>query len=286
MQGQRDGLTYDEYDESLQGWFPSEAVLARSAADRFATSLPMRDPPERLSASELHSRIILLEDYAKACRAELQRRPSHCREALPPQPTAASSSSSPSCCLLLQLSPDEMGKVVHELCDPLRPKHAVHLSSTAKGLRVLMQAALRWLYWQRMAANALAAHLGERRAPELGMGNGLVRRFGGGVSLSELELGSGYNKPLTLDLWKTLGTLVGCGSFPHLTRLAIKRVLAQTRGCRAFSSGRGCTRSMAACTCTTMPYELATPRSWLCWLQASVAAACPHSCTSRSPRHR
>ena len=130
-----------------------------------------------------------------------------------------------------------MGKVVHELCDPLRPKHAVHLSSTAKGLRVLMQAALRWLYWQRMAANALAAHLGERRAPELGMGNGLVRRFGGGVSLSELELGSGYNNPLTrdarppltLDHWKTLGTLVGCGSFPHLTRLAITRALARVQ---------------------------------------------------------
>ena len=97
MQGQRDGLTYDEYDESLQGWFPSEEVLARSAADRFATSLPMRDPPERLSASELHSRIILLEDYAKACRAELQRRP-------PPIPLPRGASAPADRRLLLLLS--------------------------------------------------------------------------------------------------------------------------------------------------------------------------------------
>ena len=246
MQGQRDGLTYDEYDESLQGWFPSEAVLARSAAAHFATSLTMHwhgagppcghwhGPPQRLSASDLQSRIIMLEDYAKACRVELQRRPSHCREAPLPQPTSSSSS----CCLLLQLSPDELGKVAHELCDPLRPRHAVHLSSTAKGLRAPMQAALCWLYWQRRAANALAAHLGERRAPELGMGNGLVRRFGAGVSLSELELGSGFNKPLTLDLWKTLGTLVGCGSFPHLTRLAIKGIGTDQRVPSVFQWSR------------------------------------------------
>lgn len=98
MQGQRDGLTYDEYDESLQGWFPSEAVLARSAADRFATcGAPLA--PERLSASELQSRILLLEDLARAYRAELQRRPSHCREVPLLQPTSSSST----CCLLLQL---------------------------------------------------------------------------------------------------------------------------------------------------------------------------------------
>ena len=262
MQGQRDGLTYDEYDESLQGWFPSEAVLARSAAAHFATSLTMHwhgagppcghwhGPPQRLSASDLQSRIIMLEDYAKACRVELQRRPSHCREAPLPQPTSSSSS----CCLLLQLSPDELGKVAHELCDPLRPRHAVHLSSTAKGLRAPMQAALYWLYWQRRAANALAAHLGERRAPELS--NGPMRRFrgtgSGAISLSELKLGSGYNNPLTrdarppltLDHWKTLGTLVGCGSFPHLTRLAITRALARVR----TSTRDGLCQYTLACT--------------------------------------
>ena len=225
-----DFYTYDEYDNSLRGWYPSEAVLARQAAAHFATSLTMQDPTDRLSASELQSRILLLEDLARAYRAELQRRPSHCREVPLLKPTSSSST----CCLLLQLSPDELGKVAHELCDPLRPRYAVHLSSTAKGLRAPMQAALYWLYWQRRAANALAAHLGERRAPELS--NGPMRRFrgtsSGAISLSELELGSGYNNPLTrdarppltLDHWKTLGTLVGCGSFPHLTRLAIKGI--------------------------------------------------------------
>ena len=39
-------------------------------------------------------------------------------------------------CLLLDLSHDEVSIVTHELCDPLRPLLAVHLSSTAKGLWV------------------------------------------------------------------------------------------------------------------------------------------------------
>ena len=253
-QRERDEYTYDEYDDSTQGWYPSEAALARQSADHFAGLLTthwhgngmphgwgeFHVPPQRLSASDLHSRVIMLEGYARACRVELQRRPSHCREVPPPQPTSScshssSSSSSSSCCLLLQLSPDELGKVAHELCDPLRPKHFVHLSSTAKSLRLPMQADLCWLYWQRHWANVLAAHLGERRAPELG--NGPVRHFRGGVSLSELELGSGYNKPrvgyhkrpppLTIDHWRTIGTLIGCGSFPHLTRLAIRGIGAE-----------------------------------------------------------
>ena len=38
-------------------------------------------------------------------------------------------------CLLLDLSHDEVSIVTHELCDPLEPLLAVHLSSTAKGLR-------------------------------------------------------------------------------------------------------------------------------------------------------
>ena len=79
-----------------------------------------------LPASDLHSRITLLEDAARACRAELRRRPSHCQEAQP-QPAVSSSS-----CMLLQLGHDEMGVVAHELCDPLRPLLAINLRSTAK----------------------------------------------------------------------------------------------------------------------------------------------------------
>ena len=100
-------------------------------------ALLIEQPLRLISASDLHSRITLLEDATRACHAELQRRPSHCHEPLPPQPAAASSS-----CMLLQLGHDEVGVVAHELCDPLQPLLAVNLGSTAKGLRVPMQAAL------------------------------------------------------------------------------------------------------------------------------------------------
>ena len=44
-------------------------------------------------------------------------------------------------CVLFKLSHDEVSIVTHELCDPLRPLLAVHLSSTAKGLREAMEEA-------------------------------------------------------------------------------------------------------------------------------------------------
>ena len=52
-------------------------------------------------------------------------------------------------CLLLDLSHDEQSIVTRELCDPLAPLLAVHLSSTAKGLRELLQAPLQELREQR-----------------------------------------------------------------------------------------------------------------------------------------
>ena len=64
-------------------------------------------------------------------------------------------------CLLLELSHDELGVVAHELCDPLRPQLAVHLSSTAEGLRVPMQAALVQLRQQRQERRE--ARRGEQR---------------------------------------------------------------------------------------------------------------------------
>ena len=105
-----------------------------------------------LPASDLRSRITLLEDAARACRAELRRRPSHCQEAPQPKPVASSSS-----CMLLQLGHDEMGVVAHELCDPVRPLLAVNLGSTAKGLRVPMQAALAQLRQQHQEVKAFVA---------------------------------------------------------------------------------------------------------------------------------
>ena len=54
---------------------------------------PLDGKPLRLSsASDLHSRIKLLENATRACRAELQRRPSHCQVEPPlPHPAATSS---------------------------------------------------------------------------------------------------------------------------------------------------------------------------------------------------
>ena len=68
-------------------------------------------------------------------------------------------------CELLKLSHDEVSIVTHELCDPLRPLLAVHLSSTAKGLWVPMQEQLAELRPRHAVAEACAASLGfESRA--------------------------------------------------------------------------------------------------------------------------
>ena len=60
-------------------------------------------------------------------------------------------------CLFLDLSDDVVSIVTHELCDPLQPLLAVHLSSTAKGLREAMEEQLAELKQQRQGAAALAA---------------------------------------------------------------------------------------------------------------------------------
>ena len=145
----------------------------------------------------------------RACRAELQRRPSHCQEAPQPQPAASSSS-----CMLLQLGHDEIGVVAHELCDPVRPLLAVNLGGTAKGLRVPMQAALAELRQQRQEVNAFVALTGRATIAQL-------------RNARSLELGSPNpnefddDKPLTLAHWRALGTLIGCGSLPRLKELHI-----------------------------------------------------------------
>jgi hypothetical protein len=176
-------------------------------------------PLTQLAASELHSRITLLEDATRACRAELQRRPSQCQEPPPPQPPAVASSS----CILLQLSHDEMGVVAHELCDPLRPLLAVNLSSTAKGLRVPMQAELAQLKRQRRQAEAFAA-LTCLSITQLRDAN-------------NLELGSGHDKPLTLTHWRALGTLIGCGSLPMLEELEVQGSDGGGGGIAALAAG-------------------------------------------------
>ena len=73
-------------------------------------------PPEQLSASELRARIALLEDAARAYRAELESR------------------------VRLDALPDEIQQVIFgQLCNALDPRSAVAYSSASKGLRELMQ---------------------------------------------------------------------------------------------------------------------------------------------------
>ena len=74
-------------------------------------------PPQQLSASELRSGIALLEDAARAFRAELE-----------------------SCTTRLDALPDELQQVIYgQLCNALDPRAAVAFSSASKGLRELMQ---------------------------------------------------------------------------------------------------------------------------------------------------
>ena len=107
-------------------------------------------------------------------------------------------------CDLLKLSHDEVSIVTHELCDPLRPLLAVHLSSTAKGLWVPMQEQLAELRPRHAEAAAMARAWGLSCAAL--------------ADETELWLGA---EPLTLARWRTLGMLVGCGSLPRLRELDI-----------------------------------------------------------------
>ena len=128
-------------------------------------------------------------------------------------------------CHLLDLSHDEQSIVTHELCDPLQPLLAVHLSSTAKGLREAMEEQLAELKQQRQGAAALGALY--QAAPYATYQGGQQTLHH--MSLAQLRdhhelfLGDFYDRPITLAHWRTLGMLVGCGSLPRLAYLAILR---------------------------------------------------------------
>ena len=61
---------------------------------------------------------------------------------------------------LLELSHDELGVIVDGLVDPLEPVVAVSLSSTCKGLRTPLRAALEMLRQKREKAEALCRKVG------------------------------------------------------------------------------------------------------------------------------
>ena len=75
-----------------------------SRADDLPNKMQPETPLRLLSASDLQRRITQLEDTTRACRAELQRRPSHCQEPPPIQPATAASS----CMLIRAEFPSEL----------------------------------------------------------------------------------------------------------------------------------------------------------------------------------
>ena len=98
-------------------------------------------PPPQLSATELHSRIALLEDTVRAYRAELESRTAR-----------------------LHALPDDIHQLLFgQLRNPLDPRSAVAFSSASKELRELMQrveGAGKSLLQELKEENAAAAALG------------------------------------------------------------------------------------------------------------------------------
>ena len=78
-------------------------------------------PPQQLSVTELRSRVALLEDAARAYRAELESRTT-----------------------TLDALPEEMQQVIFgQLCNALDPRSAVAYSSASRGLRGPMRVLIR-----------------------------------------------------------------------------------------------------------------------------------------------
>ena len=123
----------------------SSAFLPRALVASVATSLAAllsERPPQQLSATELRSRIVLLEDAARAYRTELESRTAR-----------------------LDALPDEIQPVIFgQLCNALDPRAAVDYSSASKGLREPMQrvgeGASKSPLQQLKEENAAAAALG------------------------------------------------------------------------------------------------------------------------------
>jgi Leucine-rich repeat (LRR) protein len=125
-----------------------------------------------------------------------------------PTKEAASAAEAEATRHLLDLSHDEQSIVTQELCDPLRPLLAVHLSSPANGLWLVMREQLVELRQQHAEAAAMARAWGMSCA----------------ALADETQLwlcGWPDEYALTLTHWSTLGMLVGCGSLPWLARLYI-----------------------------------------------------------------
>jgi len=177
------GLKYDDIIDVQEP--PS---LSRAPMDPLAALLSER-PPQQLSVTELRARIALLEDAARAYRAELESR------------TAG----------LVDL-PDEIQQVIFgQLCNALDPRSAVDYSSASKGLRELMQrvgegagkSPLEQLKEENVAAAALCRKVGVQSCK----------------ALREAKVILWRNKRLSATDLATLGKLIPV--LPALERLCL-----------------------------------------------------------------
>ena len=135
-------------------------------------------PPQQLSVTELRARIALLEDAARAYRAELESRAT-----------------------TLDALPDELQQVIcGQLCNALDPRSAVDYSSASKGLREPLQrigegaskSPLQQLKEENTAAAALGLKAGVRSCKAL-------------REAKEIEL---HNSGLSTTDLATLGKLI------------------------------------------------------------------------------
>jgi len=193
--------------------------------------------PQLLSAPELHSLIALLEDAARACRAELESR-----------------------ITTLHALPDEIQQLFFgQLCNALYPRSAVGFSSASKGLRKLMQrvdeGANRSLLQQLKEENAEAAALGLKLGIELREATWITCDLGDGDgnSLSATDLATLVKLIPVLPAIETLclqgewsGSAgpdgrqlvegLGVGALPAVTQFTLDEVCLGDAGASAFAA--------------------------------------------------
>ena len=124
---------------------------------------------------------------------------------------------------MLSLSYDEIGTLSLEMCDPLRPELVQNLSSTARGLQTAMQEI--WPQLEQLHAEA------EELASIVGMSCTQLSHA------ESLRFGSAMRRPLTLTHWRTLGTLIRCGSLPELVELHVRGCDCGDEGVRLLAEG-------------------------------------------------
>jgi len=214
---------------------------------------PLRErPPQQLSAVELLSRIARLEDAARVCRAELERRTG------------------------LNTLPDEIQQVIFgQLRNALDPHSAVAFSSVNVGLRGAMQrvgeGAGKSLLQQLKEANAAAAALCLKVAPRAGWGCAQLR------VARRLECDS---KDLSEPDLSTLGKLTAVLPALRQLRITERSILASPDG-RPLLEGLGVGALPAMTTfylVNTCAWTVRAPR---CSLPPCSEAPCLGSWRSR-----